>query len=384
MESRPRGLGRLIADRNFAVLAAASIVARLPLGMGAVALVIFIHSRTGSYGIAGAGAGAFTLGFGLAGPFLGRIVDRRGTRPVLIPTAILSSASMIGMVVLGDNDVGAAALIGAACLTGMTAPPVSGILRRAWPALVETDEITSAYLLDAILVEVLFVVGPLLTGLLTAMLGPAAAVLVAGGGGLVGTLWFQAIPAIENLGRTSDRTGGRPGALGSPAIRLLSVGGIAVGASFGAFDVALPAFGVAHGSAGLGGVLIAALAAGSVVGALLYARAGDRLGDLRQSTLRLAIAQPVLSVPLLFASSVWLSVPLAMLAASYAAPTFTTRNRVATLTMVPGTGTETFTLLLMTVMVGQSGGSALAGPWWQREAGASAPPSRSRSLWRLP
>ena len=51
-----------------------------------------------------------------------------------------------------------------------------------------------------------------------------------------------------------------------------------------------------------------------------------------------------------------------MLAGSYAAPTFTVRNQVATLTMVPGTSTETFTWLLMAVMVGSSGGSALAGP----------------------
>ena len=362
MENRPRSLGRLISDRGIAALAGVSILARLPLGMGAVALVIFIHSRTGSFGIAGAGAGAFTLGFGLAGPFLGRIVDSRGTRPVLIPTAVLSAASMGTVVVLGDAGVGALALIAAAALTGVTAPPVSGILRRAWPALVTADEITPAFLLDAILVEVVFVVGPLLTGLLAAAIGPAAAPLLAAAAGLVGTLWFQAIPAIGHLERTPGPARDRAGALNSPTIRLLAVGGVAVGASFGAFDVALPAFGVAHGSPGLGGVFIAALAAGSVLGALLYAAAGDRLGDLRQSTLRLAVAQPLLSVPLLLSASVWLSIPLAMLAGSYAAPTFTVRNRVATLTMVPGTGTETFTWLLMTVMVGQSGGSALAGP----------------------
>ncbi|MBS1893515.1 MAG: MFS transporter [Actinobacteria bacterium] len=362
MERRPRSPARLLRDPRFAALAAASILARLPIGMGAVALVIFIHSCTGSFGIAGAGAGAFTLGFGLAGPFLGRLVDRRGTRAVLFPTTVLSAASLVTVVLLGDAGAGAGPLIAAAALTGATAPPVSGILRRAWPALVGPREITAAYLLDAILVEVVFIVGPLLTGLLAATVGPSAPPLLAAVLGLLGALWFQAVPEIAGLAPEPRHEHEPTGALASPTIRLLAFGGVAVGAGFGALDVALPAFGVAHGSAGLGGVFIAALGAGSILGALLYGRAPDRLGDLRRSTLSLAAIQPLVGAPLLFSPSVWLSVPLAMLAGSYAAPTFTVRNRVATLTLIAGTGTETFTLLLMSVMVGQSGGSALAGP----------------------
>lgn len=55
-------------------------------------------------------------------------------------------------------------------------------------------------------------------------------------------------------------------------------------------------------------------------------------------------------------------VPLAVLAGSFAAPMLTMRSRVAELTMPDGTGTETFTWLLLSVMVGASASSALAGP----------------------
>ena len=61
------------------------MLARLPFGMGGVALVIFVHARTGSFGIAGLVTGFYTLAFALAGPLLGRLVDRRGPLPVLRP-----------------------------------------------------------------------------------------------------------------------------------------------------------------------------------------------------------------------------------------------------------------------------------------------------------
>ncbi len=83
-------------------------------------------------------------------------------------------------------------------------------------------------------------------------------------------------------------------------------------------------------------------------------------------------------------------IPLAVLAGSFAAPMLTLRSRVAELTMPDGTGTETFTWLLLAVMVGASASSALAGPLveaggWRagvvlggRRAAARAPPALRR------
>jgi len=52
----------------------------------------------------------------------------------------------------------------------------------------------------------------------------------------------------------------------------------------------------------------------------------------------------------------------AMLAGTYTAPIITVRSRIAQIAMPPGTGTETFTWILLAVMVGVSAGSLLAGP----------------------
>jgi MFS family permease len=353
---------RLLAIPQVRELASASALARMPFGMGGVALVIFVHSRTDSFGAAGVVTGAYTFSFAVAGPVLGRLVDRRGARRVLLPAAILSALAMLAIVVLGETDAPIAALVAAGAVAGAATPPISGVLRRTWPSLVEPDELPAAYLFDSILIESIFVGGQLTTGLLAVTLGPAAPLVVAVFLGLVGAAWFVSRSEVSEMPPAAEHQHSRVGALASPAIRLLVLTGIPIGFTFGALDVALPAFGASHGSSAMGGLFTALLGIGSVIGAFVYGVHSSRLGDLRQGNVRLAIAQPLLSLPLLLASTPVAMIVPAVLAGGYAAPILTVRSRIAQISMPPGTGTETFTWLLLAVMVGVSTGSLTAGP----------------------
>ena len=241
-------------------------------------------------------------------------------------------------------------------------PPVSGVLRRTWPALVEPDDLPAAYLFDAVMIDAVFVGGQLLTGLLAVAIDPAAPLVFAGLAGLTGTVWFASRPEVAAVSPGTGHHHNRVGALASSTIRLLVLTGLPVGFTFGTLDVALPAFGAEHGSSALGGLYIAFVGVGSVMGALLYGLYPNGLGDLRQACVRLAVAQPLLSLPLLFVPSPLLLIAPAILAGSYAAPILTVRSRIAQIAMPPGTGTETFTWLLLAVMVGASAGSLIAGP----------------------
>ncbi len=353
---------RVVFAPQVAPLALASVVARMPFGMGGVAMVIFVHARTGSFGIAGLVTGFYTLAFALAGPLLGRLVDRRGPRVVLAPAAVVCALALGVVVAIGEGSAATLPLSLAAVVAGAAVPPVSGVLRRTWPELVPRRDLHTAYLFDAVLIEIVFVCGPLLTGLLAAAVDPAAPLFVSVGFVLVGTAWFLLVPVVRGE-RPAPREHHHPaGALTSPAIRYITLAGLPIGASFGALDVALPAFGASHGSSALGGLFAASLSVGSILGAAALGALGDRLGDLRQASLRLTVYQPLAIVPLLLAPSPAVLVPLAILAGSFAAPMITLRSRVAELTMPPGTGTETFTWLLLTVMVGASASAAIAGP----------------------
>ncbi|MGN6217686.1 MAG: MFS transporter [Solirubrobacterales bacterium] len=353
---------RIFATPQVLSLAAASVVARLPVGMVAVALVIYVHDRTGSFGAAGAVAGAYTIGLGATAPLLGRLVDRRGPWPVLFPAALASGAALAGIVALGDAGDATAPLVALAALAGGAMPPIGGLLRHLWPDLVAPELLVNAYVVDSILIEAVFISGPLLTGLLAATAGPAAALLAAAALGLAGTLWFLAIPSLRGFEPAPAHQHTRAGALASPVIRLLVMAGIPVGSTFGALDVALPAFGAAHGSSALGGPFAASLAAGSALGALVYGSAPRRFGTPVQACVRLAVFQPLVCLPLLLAPGVVPMLGLGVLAGTFIAPTITARTQIAQVTMPPGTGTEVFTWLSLSVMIGASAGSALAGP----------------------
>jgi MFS family permease len=343
-------------------IATASVIGRLPVGMSAIALVVFVHARTGSFGIAGLISGVYTVSFALAGPLLGRAVDRRGPRPILAPAAAICTLALLAVVAIGEGSAATAPLVLCAAVAGATTPPVSGVLRRTWTALVPRRDLTAAFLLDSVLIEIVFICGPLLAGLLAAAFDPAVPLLTAAALVLVGTTWFLLVPVVRGEKPVPRQHHHPAGALSSPAIRFVTMIGLSIGSSFGALDVAFPAFGASHGGSALGGLYVAFLSLGSMLGAFLFGAFGSRLGNMRQALLRLACAQPLLTAPLLLAPNSAVLVVLALFAGSYAAPTVTLRSRVAELTMPPGTGTETFTWLLLAVLVGGSACTALAGP----------------------
>jgi MFS family permease len=353
---------RIFTSPHVLSLAVSSVVARLPVGMTALAFVIFVHDHTGSFGAAGLVAGAGTIGLAATAPVLGRMVDRRGPRPVLVPAVALSSAALVAAVVLGEAGAGTAPLVVLAALSGAAMPPIGGLLRHLWPDVVAEELLVNAYVVDSILIEAVFITGPLLTGLLVAVFDPGVALLAAAALALVGTLWFVAIPALGAIEPTPPHQHTRAGALASPIIRLLVFTGFPVGSTFGALDVALPAFGVSHGSAALGGPFGASLALGSALGALVYGSAPERFGTPAQVSVRLAVFQPLVCLPLLLAPSVGVMLALGVLCGTFIAPTITARTQIAQVAMPPGTGTEVFTWLSLSIMVGASAGSAIAGP----------------------
>ena len=341
-------------------LVSASIVARIPIGMLGLALVLFVEDVKGSYAPAGAVTAAFALSAALLAAAEGRLIDRRGQTVVLLAGASVSVAAFVALVVLGLRGAPTGVLVGCAVVGG-TMPPVSACLRPLWPRLLGRELVTAAYALDSILIEVVFVIGPLLAGLLIALFSPQAAILVSTGLMLVGCAWFASLEPSRRWRGEPATSSHLLGALVAPGIRTLVVGSLAVGVCFGTLEVALAAYGNDRGSGSLGGVLIALQAIGSAAGGLWYGVRGDRLGPLHVGYLGLLTAVPPLVALLAAAPTLGTLVPLAILSGCVVAPLSAAGNLLASSLAPAGTLTEAFTWVITAIVAGTAAGNAMAG-----------------------
>jgi MFS family permease len=132
------------------------------------------------------------------------------------------------------------------------------------------------------------------------------------------------------------------------------------GAAVGIVQVAVPAFADARGSAATGGVLLAALSAGSLAGGLVYgARAWPGALPTRLSVLMLALggAFAVLAVA---DSQVLLAVLLVGCGLLFA-PTTVVGSTLLDTVAPAGTVTEAFAAMVMGIVAGTAFGNALGG-----------------------
>jgi predicted MFS family arabinose efflux permease len=253
-------------------------------------------------------------------------------------------------------------LIGlSAAVAGASVPPVSAALRPLWPGLVGDGELLSAgYALDAILIEVVFIVGPALTAVVVAVFSTAAAVLASAGLVLAGSLWFASLEP-SRAWRASGPPAGALGALAAPGIRTLTVAMLPFGACIGAMEVALPAFGAQHGSASLPALLLALQGGGSLVGGLWFGAAERRFGGPTRAYLVLLCAVPVAFALLAAAGSVGAMAALITLSGAVLAPLTIAENQVLQRVAPPAAITEAFTWLIMAVVLGIAIGNAAGG-----------------------
>lgn len=355
--------GQLLRAPHVAAITAAALLARIPIGIIGLAIVLFLREETGSYASAGAVAAAFAVGSASAAPYLGRLVDRLGPGRVLLPLSVVHASGITLVVVLGYADTPLPVLLAVAGLAGCALPPISSVMRTLWPSLLRRREelVTTAFALDAVVVELVFVTGPALVALLTALFAPAAALVLSAVLSLVGTAVFATRPPTR--ARTPSpavESGGFFGALRSPGLLTLVLGLIPLGFTLGATEVILPAFSEAEGNRAAAGVLLAVWSLGSAAGGLAY---GARSYDLPLADrfVRFALLLPFSLVPLILAPSFAVMLLLVIPAGAIIAPTLAAGNQLVGDVAPPGQQTEAYTWPLTALVLGVAGGNAAAG-----------------------
>jgi predicted MFS family arabinose efflux permease len=134
------------------------IMVRIPIFAGGVVLTLHVVQTLGlSYGRAGFVAAGATLCIAVSGPWRGRLLDRLGLRRVVLPSIVVNAACWSIAPFVGYWP-----LFALAALTGLFVVPTFSIIRQAVITAVPEQERRTALSLDAVAVELSFMVGPLI------------------------------------------------------------------------------------------------------------------------------------------------------------------------------------------------------------------------------
>jgi len=272
-----------------------ALVGRLSFAMVTLVLLLAVQQSTDSFAVAGAATGAFGLANVLASPYRARFVDRRGQRFALTLLATGFALGLAGLAWLTAQPApSAGAIIALAAVVGLFPPPLGASMRVLWAALTPAGALrTKAYSVDAVCEELLFTTGPLLAAAAVSLASPAAGLLVTAAVAVLGTLGMTSSPASRvHVAAPAAGPARQHRPLRQPGFVPVLVALLGVGVVLGTVEVVAPAVADAQGSVGLSGVLLAAFAAGSAVGGLLY---GHHSWRMRLQS-RLIIAVLVMSV----------------------------------------------------------------------------------------
>lgn len=339
----------------------AALVARLPISMVGLGIVLLVEERTGSYGLAGTVSAVFVLAEAAFAVLHGRWVDHYGQARVL-PVAISVFAAGLALMMLAvEQDWARPWTYVFAALSGAALPQVGASVRTRWSHLLdEPAEKQTAFALEAVLDEVVFVVGPVLVTLLATSWHPVAGLGVALVSGVAGTFAFAAQRRTEPpAGRSVVTVGPRP-AMPWRLVLPLALVCLTLGALFGAAEVTTVAFAEEQGHRGVAGWLLAAWSLGSLVAGLVTGAVAWRSGpDVRLRWGSAAMALTML--PLMFVGSLPLMAVVLLVGGLAVAPTL-----IGTMTMVeqhvpPTRLTEGMAILHTGIVAGVAPGASVAG-----------------------
>lgn len=342
-------------------LLATALVARMPVGMMSLAMLMHLRELSHSFAFAGGIVGTYFVAMAASAPIQGRYADRSGPRGILIATGIVQPIALGLLLFAAALQLPLPALAPLAVVAGAFAPPISVLTRTLWRhRFQQASERRTAFAIDSVLIEINFTVGPALVGSVLLFGSPALAF------GITWLIAASASPLFMLSGAhrywksSSHETHHLLGPLTEPRLLITYATSTALTFSFGMLEVGYPGFAARAGMPALGGGLLSICSIGSALGGIAYGGMHFAL-PLERQLPRLLL---VLAIPFAahaFAASAWVLAPLAFLAGLMIAPALTAVSLLVTQYAPARYATEAFTWMSTCVVSGVGAGMAVGG-----------------------
>lgn len=396
--------GRLFAIPGAKAFCISGAVARLPISMMSLGIVLALNHMYNNWTIAGTMSAVYILAVAVVTPFYARLFDRFGQRKVGWPALVVSVLFMLVFAFAAWARVSIPVLFVLAIAMGLTQFAFGALVRTRWAYALrdpkDADLLDTAYALEAGIDEMVFILGPILAAGLATSVSPVSQLFVptiacAIGGAVFFSLKDTQPPVIESvtvaaapetdadvkaasanhggeLGLRLDEDGVSLKQLHTHAPKPKSVllyGGVipllvvfvVFNMSFNEFDVSVTAMMKAIGRSQFLGVQLAMFAVGSCIGAFIFGSHKPKGSNWKHMVVYLALLTCGYVLCRLSMDNLILLGVFSVLSGLCVSPLFATGNLIIKDIVPPASLTEGLSWVTTAGTVGTSFGSSLAG-----------------------
>lgn len=338
-----------------------ALLSRMPIGMVGFSMLMFLREVMGSFALAGSAVGVNFIAMALSAPVLGRLIDIKGPRGVLLVTGVVQPLALAGVWWSAAHHWPFAAIAFFAALSGAFASPITTLTRTIWRHRFEREEDRrTAFSLDAVTIEINFTLGPAIVAGMLATVGTRVAFAVSIAVVVFSIVIYMASGVLAFFQRVAGAERHMLGPLTEPRLWLVFIATFGLTACFGFIEVGYPAYATFMGAPAWGGVLLAINSLGSAAGGMIYGGTHFKSPVERQ----FAVAMALMSIPL-FLHAIFLQAAVfavvAFLAGALIAPSIAAQSVLVSRMAPAKYATEAFTWSSSFILMGIGAGMATGG-----------------------
>jgi predicted MFS family arabinose efflux permease len=340
--------------------------------MDSLALIFIVVAVSDSYALAGALSATASVVMALATPHWSRVADRIGQSTMLVRVIPLKVFAFCLFTVLVLNEAPVWTWFVSIIIAEAFSVNTGGLVRRRWLHVLSPDKTTTAedeqdrhivntaYSFEALMDEVVFILGPIIVTACATTIAPAAGVIAGIVFVVIGFPLFILAKDSEPPATPKRKVDPHPAVIRNKRVQAVVIPTTLLGGFFGSIAIVTVAFAESRGQEALSGVLLAIWAVGSAVAALANGVIKWKLSGAARFLLFL-FSLTVLTIPLLFVHTIpALAVALFFNGFSIA-PLVINAYGVAEGAVPPDQITETLTWVVAGMPLGGALSSALSG-----------------------
>ena len=340
----------------------AGVVGRMPISMDSLALIFIVVHATHSYTLAGSLAAVASIVVTIALPFWSRSADRLGQKRTLLIAVPLRTIFMVIFILLVTQKAPIWTWFLSIILAEASIVNAGGMVRRRWLWALGADRklIDTAYSYEALMDEIVFILGPVIATACATSVAPSAGLVVGLIFMLVGTSAFALQTKTEPPPHPRDLTNPHQPVMRNRTVQAVVLPSIFLGGFFSAVGIVVVAYMQSHHAVAKTGLMLALWAAGSATAAVANGVVSWRLNHAKRFWIFL-FALTLLSIPLIYVSNL-LFLGIALFCNGLAiAPLIVSAYGVAESSVPPAQITETLAWVIAGMPLGGAIASSVTG-----------------------